>query len=138
MILHASSVAFRGKGMLILGASGAGKSSLALELMAFGAGLIADDRTMLRRIGDQVIADAPDAIRGQIEARGVGILGAKAVGPAVIDLVVDLDRRENQRLPLHHCHDLLGIALPLVLGAGRPYLSSAIMQYLIGGRVDRE
>jgi len=42
--IHASCVAVDGKGLLITGASGSGKSALALQLMAFGAHLIADDR----------------------------------------------------------------------------------------------
>ncbi|MEF9600929.1 HPr kinase/phosphatase C-terminal domain-containing protein, partial [Paracoccus sp. PXZ] len=74
MILHASCIAHRGRGLLILGPSGAGKSTLALEMMAFGATLVADDRTILRREGGRIVADAPDSIRGRIEARGVGIL----------------------------------------------------------------
>ena len=36
-ILHASCVAVAGRGLLIAGASGSGKSALALDLMAFGA-----------------------------------------------------------------------------------------------------
>ena len=47
--LHASAVALDGRGALLLGASGAGKSGLALRLMALGARLVADDRVLLRR-----------------------------------------------------------------------------------------
>ena len=36
-----------GDGVLILGASGAGKSSVALKLLAMGARLVADDRVEL-------------------------------------------------------------------------------------------
>ena len=42
-ILHASTVAIAGRGLLILGASGAGKSALALSLIALGAMLVADE-----------------------------------------------------------------------------------------------
>jgi HPr kinase/phosphorylase len=45
LVLHATTVAIGGRGVLILGPSGSGKSGLALELMAMGAGLVADDRT---------------------------------------------------------------------------------------------
>ena len=98
MILHASCIAHRGRGLLILGPSGAGKSTLALEMMAFGAGLVADDRTLLRRDGDRIIADSPPAIRGRIEARRVGILNARAVGPVPLVLAVDLGQAETDRL----------------------------------------
>jgi len=40
---HASCVDFDGKGVLILGASGSGKSSLALACMSLGARLVGDD-----------------------------------------------------------------------------------------------
>ena len=136
MILHASCVAHHGGGLLILGRSGAGKSTLALDMMALGAGLVADDRTLLRREGDSIMADAPATIRGQIEARGVGILGAAACGPVPLALVVDLDRTEPERLPPHHHHEIMGLALPLVLGAERAHLCSALLQYLAAGRID--
>ncbi|TWI37045.1 HPr kinase/phosphorylase [Paracoccus sulfuroxidans] len=136
MIVHASCVELRGRGLLILGRSGAGKSTLALDMMALGAGLVADDRTVLVREGDRIMADAPATIRGQIEARGVGILGAVASGPVPLALVVDLDRSEPERLPPHHLHPLLGLELPLVLGAERAHLCSALLQYLAGGRID--
>jgi len=42
--IHASCVRIRGKGVLLLGASGAGKSDLALEMIDGGAKLVADDR----------------------------------------------------------------------------------------------
>ena len=39
-IIHASSVEINGKGVVILGKSGAGKSSLAIKLISMGAKLI--------------------------------------------------------------------------------------------------
>lgn len=136
MILHASCIAHRGRGLLILGPSGAGKSTLALEMMGFGAALVADDRTLLRIEGASVIADCPEAIRGRIEARGIGILAAAAHGPVALALVVDLARPEPERLPPLRRHVLLDRELPLVLGAGRVHLASALLQYLDGGRAD--
>ena len=66
--VHASCVACDGAGVLILGASGAGKSGLALNLMALGAALVADDRVVLSREGDVVLAACPLPLRGLIEA----------------------------------------------------------------------
>ena len=51
MILHATCVAVDGRGLLILGPSGSGKSALALQLIALGAQLVADDRTRVSRRG---------------------------------------------------------------------------------------
>ena len=64
--LHGSAVALEGRGLLILGASGTGKSALALRMMAHGARLVADDRVVLARRGDALIASAPPALRGTI------------------------------------------------------------------------
>jgi len=138
LILHASCVAFEQRGVLILGASGRGKSGLALCLMGYGAGLVADDRTCLslRDGGDgpRVVADAPSVLRGLIEARGVGLLTAAPVGPVSIALVVDLDKAEESRLPPRRVINLLGQDLPLVHMVDSPAFPAAILQYLKGGR----
>ena len=138
MIVHASCIAYRGRGLLILGPSGAGKSTLALEMMAFGAALVADDRTVLRTEGERLIADSPDAIRGRIEARGVGILRARAHGPVPLVLAVDLGQAEPDRLPPARELSISAGRLPLVLGAGRLHLASTLLQYLEGGRADTD
>ena len=75
--LHASCVAWEDRAVLITGSSGSGKSSLALSLMAYGCALVADDQTMLHRQHNALIPKAPDTIRGQVEARGIGILNAR-------------------------------------------------------------
>lgn len=132
--LHATTIALEDRGLLILGPAGSGKSSLALEMMAVGARLVADDRTDLLRERDRVIASCPPSLRGRIEARGIGILGAEAPGPARLVAVVDLGQAEDQRLPPQREHDLLGIALPLVFGPYRPHLYAALRQFLLAGR----
>ncbi|MBU3030389.1 HPr kinase/phosphorylase [Paracoccus marinaquae] len=133
--VHGTTVTLAGRGVLILGPSGSGKSSLALQLMAAGAGLVADDRTDLSRVEDTVIASCPAPLRGRIEARGIGILAAAAEDPVPLALVVDLGRIEDHRLPPQREHDLLGIGLPLVFGPYRPHLYAALRQYLLTGRM---
>lgn len=134
--LHASTVALRGRAVLITGPSGSGKSALALHLMGLGATLVADDRTCVWLSGDRLLAAAPAAIHGQIEARGVGILTAEADPSAEIVLCVDLSRRETARLPHPHVTTLHGIELPLVLRADAAHFAPAILQILKGGRRD--
>jgi len=68
VVLHATAVAVGGRGLLILGRSGAGKSSLALQLIALGARLVADDRTRVTLGPAGLVASPPEAIRGRIEA----------------------------------------------------------------------
>jgi len=135
-IIHGSCVALDGRAVLILGASGAGKSGLALDLMAYGATLVADDRVVLRRQADKVIASAPEPIRGRIEARFVGILNADVVVEAEVALIVDLDQAEGDRLPPHRSKNWLGISLPLLHNSGNSSFPAAILQYLRAGLSD--
>lgn len=131
LVLHAGAAALGGRAVLVRGASGSGKSGLLLDLLAGGAQLVADDRTCLGRRGSEVIAWAPPAILGRIEARGLGILRAEVAPPTRIALVVDLDRAAAERLPARRC-DILGRVLPLMEGARNPYICSAILQFLKG------
>ncbi|MCM2563471.1 serine kinase [Lutimaribacter sp. EGI FJ00015] len=132
--LHGSSVAIAGRAALITGRAGAGKSALSLQLLALGAALVADDITCLWRAGDAIIADAPDTIRGRIEARGIGILNAAAQGPAPLALWVDLDSTETERLPPLRNRPCLGLDLPLLHNPETGCFPAAIMQYLRHGR----
>lgn len=137
IVRHATCVAIEGKGVLICGISGSGKSGLALELIGYGARLVSDDRTELRREGDEIRAKAPEAIRGQIEARGVGILHAETVEDVPITLVIDLDQQEKKRLPPNRTEQILGQTVPLLHRPGIPYFAASILQYLKGGRSDK-
>lgn len=133
-VLHASCVAVQKTAVLIIGHSGSGKSALALQLMAFGAVLVSDDRTALRHDQGAVIATAPSTIKGLIEARGVGILSAQTCDSAVVRLVVDLDVEEQERLPPFRSHNLLGETLPLLHNIKAAHFAPAIFQHLKGGR----
>ena len=133
-IFHASCVAWQGHGALILGQSGAGKSALALQLMALGADLVSDDRTELLAEADALTARAPATIQGLIEARGVGLMRVPFVPKAEIALVIDLDQPEPNRLPPQREITLLGISRPLVLAVPQPHFPAAILCYLKGSR----
>lgn len=84
-------------GVLLLGASGAGKSELALRLIARGAELVADDRTELFVQDGCLFARAPMRGRGLIEVRGVGIVTLPFADKARIALAVRLE--QGPRLP---------------------------------------
>lgn len=132
--LHASCVALDTGALLILGASGRGKSALALQMMALGARLVADDRVKVWRDGQDLMAEAPAALSGLIEARGVGLLRADPMPRARIILAVDLDREEDRRLPPRRSVTLCGIAVDLVSGARHGHFAAALLQYLCAGR----
>ncbi len=132
--LHASAVAFGERGVLILGASGAGKSGLALRLIAAGARLVADDRVLLDARDGALIASAPAALRGMIEARGIGLLRADALDAAALVLAVDLDRSDAARMPHPHTIAYLGLEIELMLADGVPNLAVALVQLFRFGR----
>lgn len=134
MNIHASCVAYQGNGLLILGASGAGKSSLALQMIALGADLVADDRTDLAVLDHHLIASAPAPLVGLIEARGIGILQLPFINQAKIKLAVDLDHAEKDRLPPRRHINLLGISLDLLHGSHYHHFPAALMCYLRGDR----
>ena len=76
--------------VLLLGESGAGKSDVALRLIAAGARLLADDQTVLYIEGDRVMADAPVALAGGMEIRGLGIVRLEKAQAAPVILAVRL------------------------------------------------
>ena len=114
--VHATTVALYLRGgwraALITGASGAGKSDLALRLLAAGGRLVADDRTLVWASGGALWGRAPETLAGMIEARGVGLMSAPALGFARIGLVVALDGPPAERLPEPRFETLQGIATP--------------------------
>ena len=129
-MLHATTVALAGQGVLILGPSGSGKSGLALQLMAMGAELVADDRTIVTARGSTLHARAPGTIAGRIEARGVGILQVAARAEVDLALAVDMGRVEAQRLPEPHAVAVLGLSLPCLHKVEMPHFPAAILHYL--------
>ena len=134
MQLHASCVAVDGQAALIRGRAGSGKSSLALQLIALGAALVADDRTRLTSRDGIPVARAPDRLQGCIEARGVGILTVPWLASAPVRLVVDMDRTETDRLPQDRHARLLDTDLPLFHKVESPHFAAAVLLYLRGGK----
>lgn len=116
--VHASAVLVGETGILIRGASGSGKSALALGLIdnpAGGAWLIADDRVVLTAAHGRLIASPPEILAGRIEIRGQGIARRPFVAPAVIRLLVDLlPPGDCLRMPTEDegLSEIGGIALP--------------------------
>ncbi|MFO1141291.1 MAG: serine kinase [Amaricoccus sp.] len=134
LTIHGSAVAFAGRGILILGASGAGKSRLALALIGRGAALVADDRVVLSRRGAALVASAPPALAGLVEARGVGILRLPSLPETPLALAVDLDRPPAARMPQPVTITYLGAEVELISGAGFPNLELVLTFYVQNGR----
>ncbi len=94
--IHATAVLVGRKAVLIRGAAGSGKSSLALALIRRGdrdgrlVRLAADDQVFVTAAGGALIARTPETIAGLIEVRGCGIVSCPHEGLARIGLVIDL------------------------------------------------
>ncbi|HVF37039.1 MAG TPA: HPr kinase/phosphatase C-terminal domain-containing protein [Sphingomicrobium sp.] len=111
---HASTVAVDGRAVLISGPSGSGKSDLTLRLLDRGFTLVSDDRTIVRREGERLLASAPETIRGKLEIRGVGIVDMETVTDLPVALVVELTS-DIQRLPDDSRERLImGMPVPLI------------------------
>ena len=136
-IMHASCVAWQDRGILILGPSGSGKSGLALQLMAMGCALVADDRTQVHAAGGVVMATSSPALSGLIEARGIGILNAATIPTVQLSLVVDLSMQEHDRLPQRRVFTLLGCQIPLIYPAPVPHFAAGVLQLVKQGWSDR-
>ena len=135
MRLHASCVAYDNRAVLIKGRSGSGKSSLALQLMAYGARLVADDQVLISEKDGWPMAQAIAPISGMIEARYFGLLAADPMEEARLAVVVDLDHIETERLPPERQLQLFSQPIPLFHKAETEAFPAAIMQYLKGGKV---
>lgn len=101
---HATALVIGEKGIVILGASGAGKSALAERLIAEArarglfARLVGDDRLRFRVEAGRLIAAPHPILAGRIERRGIGIVAVPALDEAVIGHVVLLEATPS-RLP---------------------------------------
>jgi HPr kinase/phosphorylase len=125
---HATTIAIGEAGVLIRGASGAGKTSLALALIALArqagrfARLVADDRTALVAAGGRLLAQPVAPLEGIVERRGLGLTPEPYLPAVVIRLVIDLAAAEPARMPEpdHLVVSVEGIDLPRLSLMGRP------------------
>lgn len=139
-----------GLGVLITGASGAGKSELGLELISRGHGLVADDVVEISHVGTRTLEGrCPPLLRDFLEVRGLGVLnirtifGETAVRPKMrVKLIVHLEKpvegHEAERLPLTElAEDILGVTVRKVIlpvAAGRNLavlLEAAVRNYIL-------
>lgn len=114
MLVHATTIDIAGLGVLIFGASGAGKSDLALRLIGEGALLVADDQTEVEIVGARLRASTPKRIAGLIEARGVGVVRAPTKLATDLRLAVSLIAAEVERMPESRTWSLPGQAEPRI------------------------
>lgn len=123
-----------GMGVLLVGASGVGKSETALELVQRGHRLVADDRVELYQIDElTLMGEAPEILQNLLEIRGLGIInvmilfGVRSVSrkcrlELIIDLRIDDGTIEYDRLGYDHEYEKIfevnvpKIKIPVKLG----------------------
>lgn len=112
--LHATLIALNGKGVLLTGKSGSGKSDLALKLIADkGAMLVADDVVVVEKKYGKIYGKAPQNISGKMEIRGIGIVEYPYLDSAEIVLEISLvdDITKIERLPEKRTDCILGLEI---------------------------
>jgi len=115
-LVHGSCVAVGGRGVLISGGSGSGKSDLALRLIDGGGELVADDYVELEPVAGNLLARAPEPLAGLMEVRGLGLLRMPCRAQAPLVLQVELLERSEplERLPEPVHREIAGVRLRLV------------------------
>ncbi len=111
---QATCVAICGRGVLIEGAPGSGKSSLALALIDRGAVLVGDDGIMINNSDGRLIASPHPNIIGKLEVRNVGLVDMPVSPPVAAGLVIHLDPDAPRFIDKAEAVTIAGVALPLV------------------------
>ncbi|MDD3026474.1 MAG: HPr(Ser) kinase/phosphatase [Erysipelotrichaceae bacterium] len=128
-LMHGVFLNIYGKGVIIKGESGIGKSEIALELIKRGHLLIADDAIELINLGQKIVGRAPKVLYSLLEIRGIGVIDVSkmfGIGSILeddnVDLIIQLDRwvpsREYARLGLDEIQsyeEVLDIEIPRVI-----------------------
>lgn len=129
ILIHGVFLNIYGKGVIIKGDSGIGKSEIALELIKRGHLLVADDAVELIRMGRSLIGHSPEVLTNLLEIRGIGVIDvSKMFGISSIldrdsvNLIIQLDRwvpsKEYTRVGVEEndsVEDILGLSIPKVV-----------------------
>ena len=115
-----------GSGVLIVGSSGSGKSSLAINLLALGSKLVADDQCELVKKNNRFSVSKPASLPNSIEIRGIGLVSVPMVVETSLDWVVNMDEAETERMPNLRFTEIGGYRVPTVFGKNMDDLASRI------------
>ncbi len=125
--VHGVLISVYGKGILITGESGMGKSETALELIKKGHILVADDRVDVYKYHNAVFGKSTELLAGMLEIRGIGIIdvnmmfGASAtLAQSDIDFVIALEKwneeKQYTRVGIEdedQFYEVLGVKIPM-------------------------
>lgn len=138
--IHGGLLSIHGKGVLIRGESGLGKSEIALELIKRGHILVADDRVDCYRIHNKIVGMAPEILKDMLEIRGIGIInvtkmfGISSVMPKTeINFQVTLEawdkEKDYDRIGTEEAkhESILGVDIPKIVVPVREGRSMAVI-----------
>ena len=112
-LIHGVFLNIYGKGVVIRGDSGIGKSEIALELIKRGHLLIADDAIELYHIAQGIVGKAPEVLKNLLEIRGIGVIDvSKMFG------VASILSREHTRIGIEEdntTEEILGVDIPKIV-----------------------
>lgn len=128
-LIHGVFLNIYGKGVIIKGESGIGKSEIALELVKRGHLLVADDAIELIHLGQSIVGKAPEVLSNLLEIRGIGVIDvSKMFGISSIldkdkvDLIIQLDRwvpsKEYTRIGVEEneaVEEILSVNIPKIV-----------------------
>jgi len=121
--VHACLVQWEGRGILLTGDSGVGKTTCALEISKRGGTWIADDVVVLGYLPDHAISgQAHEKIRNLAHLRGEGIIDIRSLQPirvageTRVDIVVELTKKlekvKKKRLTALPLREIMEVEIP--------------------------
>lgn len=126
--LHSSLVNIYGKGILLVGRSGIGKSEITLDLIKKNHLFVGDDRIIITNKNNRLFGKSSPILKNLVEVRGIGIIDISLTNgyqiimeETNIDLVIELfnfksgevdntDRLGNE----YQTYKILGIEVPMI------------------------
>jgi hypothetical protein len=114
LVRQAGCVAIGGRGILIEGPPGSGKSSLALALIDRGAVLVGDDGVVLSFRAGQLLAAPHPNTAGLLEVRNLGILAFPASSGIPVCLLLRLDLAAPRFIEHADRENLQGCVIPVL------------------------
>lgn len=136
--VHGVMMNIYGKGVLLTGDSGIGKSELALDLIQRGHIFVADDLVEVSKVANKLFCTAPQILKGYLEIRGLGVVDVEKMfggncflDRCRLDMVIHLTEMTGEVDRLNNedkTKNLLGINSPLIevpVSGGR-YVSAIV------------
>ena len=127
--IHGTAIALNGRGLLVLGGAGAGKTGLAAQLIMMGAKLVSDDVVVVTRTGAGLTGARPEHAPSCMELRGLGIVTVPDAGATALKAVLYLGA-SAARLPDDETITLLNCSLPLLRHPARHDTAAKVALWL--------